>query len=142
MTQRGLSNFDVSERWVAKHDVERAPWPSVEVADDVRRDDVGPTGEPGRREVATERLDRLGPALDERRACRAARQRLDAQRASAREEIEDPRPFELRLEDRKERLADAIGCRAGAAAARHHQGPALRFSGDHPHQASAYRRQS
>src|SRR3979411_732557 len=120
MTQCGLGNFDVGERGGAKGDGERAAWPTIEVADDVRGDDVGPTGEPGRREVATERLDGLDPALAERRVRRATRERLDTQRPSAREEIEDPRTFELRLEDREERLADAIGCRPGADAARHH----------------------
>src|SRR2546423_3174389 len=63
MTQRGLGNADVGERWVAEHDLEWTAWPEVEVGDHVRGDDLGSRLEIGRREIAAERLDRLRAAL-------------------------------------------------------------------------------
>ena len=99
MPQGGLGDADVGERWVAEDDVERTARASVEVTDHVRRDDVGPLVEPGSREIATKRFDRLGGAFDEGRPSGTARQRLDPKGSRACEEIEDVRTFELAARD-------------------------------------------
>ena len=72
-------------------------------------------------------------ALDEHRACRAARERLDPQRAGAGEQVEHARSGDVR-EHREQRLPDAVGGGPrGRRAPRRLQAPAAELSRDHPH---------
>src|SRR4051794_19704526 len=109
IAQGRLSDRDIGERWVAEDDVESPARPRIQVCDHVRCDDFGSRGEVRRLEIPPERFYRLPAALDERRVNGAARERFDPERPRAGEQVEDPRPLELGLEDRKQRLADPIG---------------------------------
>ena len=73
--------------------------------------------------------------VDEQRAARAARQRLDAEGARARVEVEHALAVE-RAEDREQRLADAVGRRARVPAGRRGEPPAPERAGDDPHAAT------
>src|SRR5258705_5130513 len=137
MTDGRLRYSDVGEGRVAKHDVERPARSRIEVADDVRDHDLRPRAEIGRGEIAPERLHGFGAPLDERGARGATRKRLDPKGAGPREEIEDPRSVELRLDDREEGFPDPIRRGPRTAAARHHERAPLRLTGDDSHQASA-----
>src|SRR4051794_34209391 len=67
-------------------------------------------------EVGAHGRDRPRVAVHERRLGRAARQRLDPERARTGEQVEHARFADGVAEDREERLADAVGGRAGGAA--------------------------
>src|SRR5215207_5323221 len=76
-----------------------------------------------------------GPrVVAQQRAARPARERLDPQRARAREEVEHALAVQ-RAEDGEQRLADAIGRRAGVGAGWRGEPPASVRAGDDPHAA-------
>src|SRR3989442_8040773 len=103
---------NIRERRIAKHEIELSAVPRAEKADHAGADDRRTRPEAGRLEVLAKRPHRLRVALDERNGGGATRERLDAERARAREEVEHARAAELRLEDGKQRLADAVRRRA------------------------------
>src|SRR5439155_18573982 len=112
------------ERRVTKDDVVRAG-DLLEESEHVRRHDLGAVLEVRGRDVLPKRPHRLRRALDEGDARRATRERLDAERARTREEVEHTSVAEYGLQDREERFADAIRRRAGRAIARRVERPAL-----------------
>ena len=132
MAKRRLEHRDVREWWVAEDQVERAG-DAVKKGQHIGGRNMGAVRESGRREILPQRLQRLGRALDEHDTCRAPRERLDAERARPREEVEDTSVAEYGLEDREERLADPVRRRTGRAAARRVERPALGAPGDDPH---------
>src|SRR3979411_2308431 len=109
--QGRLEERDVSEGRIAEHHVVRPGGPLLEKTEDVRTDDFRLRVESCRSDVLSQRLQRFGRTLDERRVCRPARERLDTQRSRSREQVEHARVLEDRLEDREERLTDPVGRR-------------------------------
>src|SRR3954470_21689440 len=89
-------------------------------------------GERERVQVGPDYGDRARVALDEQRAPRAARQRLDPERPRPREDVEHGSAVE-RPEHREQRLADAVGRRPGAPPRRRLQPPAPEAAGHDPH---------
>ena len=71
-------------------------------------------------------------ALDEHDPLGPARQRLDAERAGAGEQVEHPRPLQL-AEHREQRLAHALRRRPRGPAPRRLEPPAPETPGDHAH---------
>src|SRR6266850_1674154 len=98
MSEAGVEERHVRERWVAEDDVVGAGDRLLQESEDVRGPDLGPVVEARGGDVLPQRLERLGRTLDERRVCRAAGQRLDAEGARSGEEIEHARLIEDRLE--------------------------------------------
>ena len=131
--QSRIRELDVDERWIAEREIEWFDGWLVQEREHIRLDDRRTIRELGRRNVLPQRRDRLLAALDEGRVYRAAGERLDAERSSAREQIEDARPWQLRFEDREERLADPVGRGTSRPAAWHHERPPLRLPCDDPH---------
>src|SRR5437773_9474969 len=140
--ERFLQLHHIRERRIRERERERTSRPRGEVARDVGGDDRPARQETGRPEISLEGAQRLVRPLDERDVLGTARKRLDPKRARAGKEVEDGRIPELGLEDREERLADPGGRRARSTTTRDHERSAFRLTGDHPHQARAYRRQS
>ena len=86
-----------------------------------------------RREPRLVRLqlrDRAAAAFDHQHARRAARRRLETERAAAGEEIETALAVELLAEPVEKRLADAIGRGAQAVEIEHRQRRALPVAAD------------
>ena len=100
-------------------------------------DDAGPR-QPQPVEVALDRADRVGIALDEDGARGAPRERLDPERAGAGEEIEHARVLE-RPHEVEDVLAHAVGRRPRVEAARRAQLVTLAAAGDDPHERSLER---
>jgi hypothetical protein len=75
-------------------------------------------------------------AVDEGGVRRTAAQRLDAERAGAGEEVEDPGALDAIAQDREERLPHAVGGRAGGL--RREDAPALVGAGDDPQQTHPF----
>src|SRR3954453_23248519 len=88
--------------------------------------------QPERGETGADDAGGAGVALDQQGAPSAARERLDAQRAGAREEVEHPRAVDG-AERREQRLADAVGRRARPPTRRRLKPPAPEPAGDDPH---------
>jgi hypothetical protein len=78
------------------------------------------------------RRQRGGRGVDEGRLGRAARERLEAERTGAGEQVEHVRAVE-RAEDREQRLAHPVGGRAGALAPRRNEAAATEGAARHPH---------
>jgi hypothetical protein len=72
-----------------------------------------------------------GVVLDEGGRRRAARERLDARRPAAGEQVEHPGAGQVRFEDREQRLLHAIGERSRSGTGRF-EADAARRPGDHP----------
>ena len=98
---------------------------------DVAADDAR-AGQPQPVEVALDRAHRVGVVLDEDGARRAARERLDPERAGAGEEIEHARAVD-RADEVEDVLADAVGRRPRVEAARRDELVPLPAAGDHAH---------
>lgn len=62
-----------------------------------------------RRHIRLQRVERRRTKLHEICRLRAARNRLEPQRTGAREEIENPRSLELRLQQREHGIAHRLG---------------------------------
>src|SRR6266508_6689147 len=99
----------------------------------------------GRAVLQLERLDvglqgreREPMDLDEVRGRGAARQRLEAQRPRAREQVEHARSPDRPLEDREPRLAHAVGGGAGAIADGRLEPASSEFAGDHANETQPY----
>ena len=122
---------DVRERRIAERDVraDRAG----EVGQHIGAHDRRSVGESGQLEVALDRRDGLRVPLHEGGARRAARERLDPERARSGEQIQHVAVGQHRREDAEEGLADPVGRRARPIAGRHDQPAALRDPGDDPH---------
>src|SRR4051794_38280576 len=90
--------------------------------------------------LAADRLE-VGPhrrhggrrGVHERRLRRAARERLEPERAGAGEQVEYARALDRAAEDREQRLAHAVRRGADRGAARGGQTPAAPAAGDDPH---------
>ena len=84
-----------------------------------------------------------GVAFDEGGAARAARQRLEAERAAAREQVGDAQVLERAEatgEHREQRLADPVGGGPSRASGRRLDRPPAPFAGDNAHQFLPTRR--
>src|SRR5262249_11953578 len=75
---------------------------------------------------------RWGGGVDERRARRAAGERLDAERPGAGEQVEHVEAVD-RAEDGEERLADTVGRGTGAPTLRGDEAPPAELPRDHAH---------
>ena len=94
----------------AEHEVDTCPARPAQETQHILARDVA-AADPDGVQVALDRGHRARVALDEDGARGAARERLDAERAGARVEVEHARAVDV-PEDREERLADAVGGRA------------------------------
>ena len=104
-----------------------------ELAGDVAARHGGAGLDAERPDVLLERLDGSRVALDERGVHRAARERLEADAARAREEIEHARVGKPRPERVHQGDPHLIGRRAGRRAPRCREPPPLELAGDYPH---------
>src|SRR5438445_6352869 len=86
--ERRFEDRDIRERWVAEDEIERSAGTAVEEREDVRGDDRRAVRKAGGLEVATERPHGLHATLHERDRGGATRERLDAERARAGEEVQ------------------------------------------------------
>ena len=87
-----------------------------------------------RREVAAIAFDgAAGASSTKVRLGRAARERLEAERARAGEQVEHARAVDAVAQDREQRLAHAVGGRARGVAGRRLQAPSAPRAGDDPH---------
>ena len=68
---------------------------------------------PVRSQVRLDDPDGAGVALDEGGVGGAPRERLDAGRAAPREQVQEPWPRQVRLEDREQGLLDPVAERPG-----------------------------
>jgi hypothetical protein len=91
-------------------------------------------------DVGAERGERGAILLHERRLCRAARQRFEAEGAGAGKDVEHARPLAGRAvgeatvgENVEQRFARAVAGRAHGAALRRRQGSAAVLTADDPH---------
>ena len=90
-------------------------------------------------EVGAQRVERGAVLLDEHARGGAARQGLDAQRAGAREQVDDAQPLEAAQparQHREQRLSCAIGGGAGGVADGGLERAASPLAGDDPHPRS------
>src|SRR5712692_9889856 len=142
LAERRLEDGDVGERRIAEHEVVRSGRGLLDEREHVGGDDLRALAESDRRDVLPKGVEGRRRSLDERDARRAARERLDAERAGAGEEVESARVGDDRPEDPEERLADPVGRRPRPSPAWRVERAALGASRDDAHYASAYRRQS
>ncbi len=91
-----------------------------------------------RGEIFADDADRLAAALDEVNLCRAAAQRLDADRTGSGEQIDEDRAFEIarRRKHVEQCLFEPVIGGTGIKPGQRLQGPAAKLSGDHSHQLS------
>ena len=91
--------------------------------------DAGHAAERERLDIGAQKRARLRPIVDEEGEARAARKRLDRERARAREQVDHPRALDSAgkavLEDIEDRLAQALRGRANCARGRRRQRAAL-----------------
>src|SRR5262245_33894726 len=99
--------------------------------------DLGDAAQTQRLHIVAQQRPRLGAIVDEQREFRAARYRLDAERAGAGEEIEHPRALDRVVvgvrENVEDGLAQAICGRADFVRGRRRQVAAPQSPPDHPH---------
>src|SRR2546422_9945346 len=94
--------------------------------------DQGPVTHLEERDVDLERRQREPVNLHEVRTHGAARERFEAQRARAREQIEDARPPQRPLEDGEPRFAHAVSGRPDRVPRGRLQTTTLELAGDYP----------
>src|SRR5438445_6700331 len=100
---------------------------------DACADDNIPIRYPAPLEIACDQLLRAAVALDESGGRGAATQRLNAEGARSRVQIEHTRARDARCEDVEDRLAQPVGRRAQACPRRRAETTTFVRSGDHPH---------
>ena len=116
---------------VEKDEVELLP--RAEVTHRVAAADARAVRQAAQLEVVLHKAHRVRPPIDKHRRGRPTRERLDAELARPREEVEHAPPLDIKLDDGKQALFDLVGRGTGLHARQFLQSSAPGRPGNHSH---------